>query len=447
MKKINLLAILMMFTMMVPLMSALRNEDSLIKYEDLTRKEKTYNIKVVPYEYKYGKKVINGYIYIDLATNKEAKIVANKGEKLTINVKNETNVNVTNVHWHGLKVPNKEDGPMVVIKKGETYTYNFVVPDTGTYWYHSHARPVRDQVDEGMFSTFVILDEKEKAYNQDLLFVLDDVGGKELLMENSNLHMMEIVGDIKTINGIETKEFPQVEVIKGERIKLRFLNASTAETQNLRLSKHEFIVTHLDGVALNKSYKTKKIQMYPGQRVDAELVLDQSDEEIKNSTGSSIKLHYLSGEVKTPKSPFVGGQSKKLVDSKNFKPNRTIVLNSKMDHSKANMTIWTIDNKEFPEVEPVKIKKGETYYLRIQNNDTKNMHPMHHPIHLHGAHFQVVSVNGKEPEVLEFRDTVNVPAGGYVDIAFKIEEKGNWMLHCHILDHEDGGMMMHVEVI
>lgn len=447
MKRTNLLVVLMLFVIMIPLKAAFRNENSLIKYEDLTRKKKTYNIKVIPYEYKYGKKIISGYKYIDSATNKEAKLVANKGENLTINVKNETNVDVTNVHWHGLKVPNKEDGPMVVIKKGETYTYNFVVPDSGTYWYHSHARPVRDQVDDGMFSSFIVLDEKEKAYNQDLLFILDDVGGKELLKENKNLHMMEIIGDIKTINGVESKEFPQVEVIKGERIKLRFLNASTAETQDLRLSKHEFIVTHLDGVPLNKSYKTKKIQIHPGQRIDAELVLDQSDEEIKNSTGSSIKLHYLSGEVKTPNSPFIGSQSKKFVDSKNFKPNRTIELNSTMDHSKPSMTAWTIDNKEFPDVEPIKIKRGEVYYLRIKNSDTQNMHPMDHPIHLHGVHFQVVSINGKEPEILEFRDTANVPAGGYMDIAFKIDEKGIWMLHCHILDHEDGGMMMHIEVI
>ena len=117
-----------------------------------------------------------------------------------------------------------------------------------------------------------------------------------------------------------------------------------------------------------------------------------------------------------------------------------------MDHTKESMMSWTIDNQEFPNVKPIEIKSGQIYIFIIRNNDTVNVHAMDHPMHLHGEHFQVVSINGEEPKNFEYRDTINVPAGGYVDIAFKIEEKGEWMLHCHILDHEDAGMMMVVNV-
>jgi len=106
---------------------------------------------------------------------------------------------------------------------------------------------------------------------------------------------------------------------------------------------------------------------------------------------------------------------------------------------------WTINGKAFPDTEPLKVKVGQVVKVRFWNKDTQGMHPMDHPMHLHGTYFQVVSLNGKAPERETWKDTINVPAGQYVDIAFKMEEPGMWMLHCHILDHEDGGMMTMVE--
>lgn len=420
--------------------------------------KKVYNIEIRPYTYKYDDITIKGYKYIDMDTNKEAVLILKQNENITFNIKNSSDYEITNVHWHGLKVPNKEDGPMIKIKKGETYTYNFTPKNTGTYWYHSHARSVRDQVDDGMYAPLIILDENEKVYNQDLFFMLDDIGGKvsEINSRNnkmssghmmSNGHMMEIIGKIKTINGVESKKLPPIEVIKGEKLKLRFINVSTAENQRLSVSKHNFTVTHLDGVQLEKPYTSKEIELTPGQRVEVELVADSADDIIKNTTGSYIKIQYKKGEVKTPKSPGLSNVKASLIKADEFTPDRTIVLDSKMDHSKESMTAWMIDGKEFPNVEPIKVKKGQVFKLRIKNQDTKNMHKMDHPIHLHGEHFQIISINGEIQKQAVFRDTVNVPAGGYVDIAFKIEEKGIWMLHCHILDHEDNGMMMTVNVI
>jgi FtsP/CotA-like multicopper oxidase with cupredoxin domain len=69
---------------------------------------------------------------------------------------------------------------------------------------------------------------------------------------------------------------------------------------------------------------------------------------------------------------------------------------------------------------------------------------MDHPMHLHGTYFLLVSVNGMRPERETWKDTVNVPAGRYVDVAFVMKNRGEWMLHCHIIDHEDGGMMTFV---
>jgi FtsP/CotA-like multicopper oxidase with cupredoxin domain len=70
---------------------------------------------------------------------------------------------------------------------------------------------------------------------------------------------------------------------------------------------------------------------------------------------------------------------------------------------------------------------------------------MDHPIHVHGTYFQVVSLNGQDPPRETWKDTISVPAGQFVDIAFVMKNPGQWMLHCHIIDHEDGGMVTMVE--
>lgn len=105
---------------------------------------------------------------------------------------------------------------------------------------------------------------------------------------------------------------------------------------------------------------------------------------------------------------------------------------------------WTINGKSFPDSPPLDVAVGKVVTMRIYDRDMMSMmmgHRMDHPIHLHGTFFQVVSVNGKMPQSEIWKDTFPVPSGGYIDIAFIMTNPGDWLLHCHIIDHEDGGMM------
>jgi len=82
--------------------------------------------------------------------------------------------------------------------------------------------------------------------------------------------------------------------------------------------------------------------------------------------------------------------------------------------------------------------------MRIYNKDSMSMmvgHRMDHPIHIHGAKFQVLSIKETAPSGELWKDTIPVPSDGYIDIAFSMSNPGDWLLHCHIIDHEDGGMM------
>ena len=109
----------------------------------------------------------------------------------------------------------------------------------------------------------------------------------------------------------------------------------------------------------------------------------------------------------------------------------------------SSMMRWTINGRSYPETETLFVKVGELVTVRFENRDTGMMHPMDHPMHLHGTRFLVVAVNGKPSDQELWKDTISVPAG---ECGHRVHDAapGEWMLHCHILDHEDGGMMTSV---
>lgn len=423
-------------------------------------------------------------------------IVVQEGEKVIVEGINHLPV-ATNIHWHGLVVPNDQDGPGRIIGSGESFRYEFTAREAGTYWYHSHMRPVLTQVDSGLYAPFIVKTPADDKYSGDHTLVLDDwyldKNGNRL--EGTANGAMERYGNVETVNG---KTGPAVDPLifrAGELHKLRFINASTAAYHTLHLNGHSFRVTHTDGHPLTEPYRTNQITLAPGERIDAEVSADGQDGQLYHLTsdrpalGIDIPVEYKGAAVKPVNSPFQIPAARGFSGIYEKTPDYVLTLGSVMHHSVQNhtdgasaahdmdnmdnmpgmnhMTMhaqappltdmpahksvaggqmqWTINGKVFPDTEPLKVRTGQIVKIRFWNKDTEGMHPMDHPIHLHGTYFQVVSLNGEKPEREIWKDTINVPAGQYVDIAFKMEEAGIWMLHCHILDHEDGGMMTIIE--
>lgn len=382
-------------------------------------------------------------------------IVARVGERLTVNVTNRLAA-ATNIHWHGLEVPADQDGPGIVIPPGGTHAYSFTVKDSGTYWYHSHQMPVLEQMDRGLYGALIVAAPEDDRYSGDHVFVLDDwyldANGERLPGTASG--MMERYGNIETVNGKSGTAIPALDLRRGELHKLRFINASTAAVHRLRVGGHRFRVTHTDGRPLSEPYLTDELILYPAERLDAELAATGEPGkryEISSDRprlGLRIPIRYGEGSVPPQSSPFVPPASRAFPGILEAAPDFTLVLDSRMGggmmggHMMGGMRMeWTINGRTFADAEPLKIRVGEIVKLRFRNNDVRMMHPMDHPMHLHGTGFQVVAVNGRRPERETWKDTVAVPAGGYVDIAFVMRNPGAWMLHCHIIDHEDGGMM------
>jgi len=398
-------------------------------------------------------------------------IVAKPGELLRIEVTNKLAV-PTNIHWHGLVVPNDQDGPAIVIQPGATFVYSFTPRETGTYWYHPHFRPVLDQLDRGLYAPLIVLAPEDSSYSGDRTFVLDDwyldARGKRL--PGTADGDMERFGNVETVNGKTGQAIGPLAVTRGERWKLRFINASTAATHRLKVSGHRFRITHLDGHALAAPYESDTIDIAPGERVDAEFVADGEPGALYSITsdrpdlGISIPVVYGNGSVARVPSPFVPPDLRFLPGAQEKAPDFVLrvatlmggmmqmgmggsmgmgnVMGS-MGSSAMGMAGWTINGKSFPETEALNVKTGELVKLRIFNDDavTAGGHRMDHPIHLHGTVFQVLSVDGVAPAQPILKDTIPVPAGGYVDLAFVMTESGQWMFHCHVIDHEDGGML------
>jgi FtsP/CotA-like multicopper oxidase with cupredoxin domain len=394
-------------------------------------------------------------------------IVVRQGETVRIEVVNRL-PEATNVHWHGLILPVQQDGPSLSIKPGATHRYEFVAGETGTYWYHPHMMPVLPQLDRGLYGAFIVLAPEDARYSADHTFVLDDwlLDAQGRRLEGTAPGDMERHGNIETVNGKTGPAIAPLRLVKGELHKLRFINASTASVHTLSVEGHQFRVTHTDGQALAQPFLTDSIKLSPGERIDAELAAtgdSGKSYEIASSrraSGMVIPVVYGPGSVPGVASPFVTPKPRGFTINRNARPDIVLELGSAMargmgghgmmgrgstgNSSNTPTMIWTINGRAHPDTLPIEVPLNKVMTMRVYDRDMMGMmmgHGMEHSVHLHGTTFQVLSINGRAPAGELWKDTVPVPTHGYVDLAFVMINPGDWMLHCHIIDHEDGGMM------
>ncbi len=386
-----------------------------------------------------------------------------QGERVKIEVVNRL-PEATNIHWHGLVLPNNQDGPFVEIRPGASHVYDFIAGASGTYWYHPHRMPVLPQLDRGLYAPFIVEAPEDGAYSGDHTYVLDDwfldVRGRRL--EGVAAGDMERYGNVETVNGKTEEAIAPLILRSGELHKLRFINASTAAFHTIAVSGHTFRVTHTDGHALAQPYDSDKITLAPGERLDAELFAAGKEGQRfemasgRRDLGMVIPIVYDKGRVPAMASPFRAPRPRALLSGPPGRPDFTLELSSAMGMMGGGGMMhggmmgggsamrWTINGKAYPETLPLEVAVGKPVTMRIYNRDMMSMmmgHKMDHPIHLHGTIFQVLSINGSPPKGELWKDTLPVPSGGYVDIAFEMTNPGDWLFHCHIIDHEDGGMM------
>jgi FtsP/CotA-like multicopper oxidase with cupredoxin domain len=360
------------------------------------------------------------------------------------------------------------------IQPEESFVYQFTVPDAGTYWYHPHAHSA-EQVGRGLMGALIIEEPQPLSVDRDVVWVLGDfrlnddasiAGGFGNRMEMS---MSGRIGNTVTINGRVPDRFP---VRAGERIRLRLINAAPARIFGLEFKNHRPLVLAFDGqpvephapeggrVVLGPAMRTDLILDMTGKPGHSTAVLDTFYKgleyklvEIFYSGEQPLRAQPLAAPAKLPANPIpepnlanaqrhdvtltggmmggmgmgggmsgmgMGGGMMGMMGGSMWAINGMAVMDDDMRHMKPVLTLTF----------------GESYILTLDNQTA-----WHHPIHLHGHSFRVITCNGVRTKYREWRDTVLIPPRERAEIAFVADSPGDWMFHCHIVDHQEGGMM------
>ena len=183
-----------------------------------------------------------------------------QGKELTAELVNKL-PQPTTVHWHGIRIINSMDGVAGLtqppVQPGDSFTYRFVAPDAGTYWYHPHYR-TWEQLARGLHGALIVDEEKPPEVDQDLVMIFDDwrIGTKGKIDEASFESMHDIshagrLGNILTLNGNFSQDFP---VLSGQRLRLRLINAANARVMGISFDGHDPLVVALDGQPFDRPF-------------------------------------------------------------------------------------------------------------------------------------------------------------------------------------------------
>lgn len=398
-------------------------------------------------------------------------IRVNKGDEVKVIMKNDLNA-ATTLHWHGLRVDGENDGgPHSGIMPGETWAPEFTIEQpAATLWYHPHfMESTAKQVYEGLAGLFYIEDEiskslaipQEHGVNDFPLIIQDrklDADGNMQYGPNMTDMMMGLYGNAYLINGAIS---PYLEVPKGI-VRLRILNGSNGRTYDFRLDHGEtFYQIASDGGFLEQPVEMSEVRLSPAER--AEILVDFSSFE----TGDKITLVNTASNPTDPTSNSDGDMEATelmefIVTEKesgvNEIPNQLTEIEP-IDPSSAVKTrefimagvgqTLTINDKTMDmDVIDEVVDFNTTEIWEVSNRHTGINGGMPHPFHMHGIQFQVLDRDGNPPPANEsgWKDTILVHPGESVRVIATFTHKGIFMYHCHILEHEDSGMMGQFEV-
>lgn len=402
-----------------------------------------------------------------------------RGDRAHIAVRNQLAQDTT-VHWHGLRVPNSMDGvpgvTQLPIPNGGRFDYRFELKDSGTYWYHPHQASF-EQVPRGLYGALIVEEDKPPRVDRDEVWLLSDVRLDEQRQQVEDFgRILDVANDGRRgnqllVNGLAAGPDRRIDVRSGERLRLRLINAASARFFRVVLEGHAASIVAYDGQGVTPhAAPADGIVLGPGMRVD--LVIDCMQKpgsrfEIREAGRPKLATMVLGVLAYSAQAPL---RSAPLTTSIAVPPNAIAEpnLDKASDHyimfqggMRGAPTIGLIDGKP-SRIQDIMAKQGLAWtmnynaqhehalmhepLLNLSRGEHVILHMVNetdfvHPMHLHGHFFRVLAVNGTANALREWRDTVIMAPRSSIDVAFVAENPGEWMYHCHILDHAAGGMM------
>lgn len=431
-------------------------------------------------------------------------IKVSQNAEINLNFTNNTDVETT-IHSHGVRLENQFDGvPDVTqkaVKPGESFTYKIKFPDEGVYWYHPHIR--EDYAQElGLYGNYLVAPASENYWssvNREEALFLDDI-----LIENGEIApfsttsadhtLMGRFGNTMLVNG-ETNY--SLEAKEGEIVRFYLTNSANTRTFNFSIPDAQMKLvggdngkyereTWSDGVILSPSERaiievffaktgTYQLQHKTPERTYTLGTVNVLDEKVTPSFEEEFNVlrtnNDIIADIDTFRSSFNkpidkrlkltidmggqmqgmmgngmgGGHNMHMMGTTRNEPIEWEDTNDMMNEiSNPSMMKWVLEDEDTDkrnEAIDWKFEQGEKVKISLKNDST-SMHPMQHPIHIHGQRFLVLSTNDEPNENLVWNDTVLIPNGDTVELLVDMSNPGDWMMHCHIAEHLEAGMML-----
>jgi len=393
----------------------------------------------------------------------------------------------TTVHWHGLAIRNDMDGvPGVTqseVAAGSGFTYEFAVPEAGTFWFHPH---VGVQLDRGLYAPLIVEDPDDGTdYDTELVIVLDDwldgtgtdpdaeldnlkqngmtMGGMSSMpgmpgmsgMAQSDL-LGGDAGDVTYPHMLANGRVPAAPTTfggkPGQRIRLRLINAAADTAFRIGVPGVPMRITHTDGFPAVASSQADAVLLGMGERIDAVITVPGKGVPVLalaegKDAYAQVLIHSGTSRATTTNDSAVAQlkTTKPLtVDDLTAAPK--VMLADLAPDVTHDLVLagpgakydWTINGKPYNPDDGLPIRVGQRARLRFRNDSD-----MYHPMHLHGHTFQVRGRNGLGAR----KDTVLVLPRRTVEVDFDANNPGQWLSHCHNAYHGEAGMMTVVSYV
>jgi FtsP/CotA-like multicopper oxidase with cupredoxin domain len=379
---------------------------------------------------------------------------------------------LSSIHWHGLRIANAMDGVPGITQQpvlpGQQFVYRFTPPDAGTFWYHSHHRSW-EQLALGLAGVLIVEEREALSFDQDLVFAVDDWRVNNALdIDRRDLGALHDwahggrLGNYATVNGRSVPQFP---VVSGQRVRLRAVNIANSRIMTLRFPQAPAWVIALDGQPVKPlELDTGLVTLAPGQRADLAVDLTGSP-----GSESSIELLAQNQVLEVARFSYQPGHKRKLrtvpPEPLPATPTNEVVLPDTAGSKRVPLRleggamgglrsavykgrelgfrelarinqVWAINGIAGLDNAPLfRVPRGTAINLEVDNN---NAWP--HGMHVHGHHF----VDSREPWY--WRDTALFARGERANLRFIADNPGKWLIHCHMIEHQAGGMLTWFEV-
>ncbi len=388
------------------------------------------------------------------------------GDVLGVRLDNQLDA-TTNLHVHGLHVSpeGNSDNVLLAIEPGAGFDYEYRLPKDhppGVYWYHPHHHgTVAGQVFGGLYGAIIVEDNEPIPVKRERVLVISDItldASAQIPGTSEMDRMMGREGALVLVNG---QALPTLTSEESGRERWRVVNACTSRYLKLRLDDQIMQLVGIDSGRFERPHDVEEVVLAPGNRADLLVTMTVGRSTLRtlpfnrgdtgmmmggNSVASSgadlLTLDVTTATTTIAPAPIPDQLAQRDLRTEPITGRRELTFAMGMGMG-AGMMSFTVDRQAFdPARVDTLVRAGA-----IEEWTLTNTSPMDHPIHLHVWPMQLIDPSGNQDDPPQWQDVVNIPARSSVRVRIPFENfTGKTVYHCHILDHEDLGMMGIIEV-